>query len=189
MNEFNLANIPLVNFIWEDYSSHKESYVNQINKDYKQNCIESNVAPRAKQKLWESKFNYLELPVFLDLKNWIIQTCQEYINQKNKKFYNFVITESWAHKTEVNGYHTPHYHPDSTWSGIFYLTTNTSGANNWYLPYYIEPKPGLDYFADKFTIHPLEGNLILFPSCILHDAAPLENNDDRIVISFNANCI
>lgn len=189
MIEYLLGQIPLVNFIWENVEEFYDQMYSKIQLDYKENQIESEISPQAKSNLWESNFNYLEQNEFFELKKWITNNCEAYIKEKTKKDYKFVITESWAHKTNKGGYHSPHYHNNCSWSGIFYLTNNTSGPNNLYLPYYIERKPGLDFVDDKFTIYPKKGNLILFPSCILHDAAPLDNNEERIVIAFNAECI
>ena len=118
-----------------------------------------------------------------------METSQIYINQKTNKNYRFVITESWAHVTDFGGYHAPHYHSHSTWSGVFYLTTTYTGANTWYMTYN-EPKPGLEFLIDTYSICPKEGMLALFPSHILHDAQPfLEKNSPRIILSFNAVCL
>lgn len=185
-----LGQIPLINFVWNDFENYKISLKEKILKDYNPNQIESGIATAAKEKLWESHFNYLDSSnLFLPLKLWIIDSCKTYINQKNKSNYEFIITESWAHVTEKGGYHLPHYHNNSTWSGIFYLTSNTSGPNNLFLPYYIERKPGLEFADDRFSIYPKEGNLIIFPSCILHDAQCLDKDEERIVIAFNAICM
>lgn len=189
MTEYGLGHIPLVNFVWNEFDKFEPTLLKKISKDIKANEVESKISTKSKYNLWESGFDYLESDIFVPLKIWIIEVCQQYINSKNNTKYHFLITESWAHATAENGFHSPHYHSHSTWSGIFYLTTNTSGANNWYLPYYIERKPGLEFADDKFTVLPKKGNLILFPSCILHDASPLSINEKRIVLSFNAECI
>ena len=189
MIEYSLGQIPLVNFTWEEFDQYENSMKDCIKQDYKENTIESDVVPTAKKNLWESNFSYLDKEELSPLKTWLTSTCQEYVNNKNKTDYHFVITDSWAHITDQGGYHKPHYHDNSTWSGIFYLTNNTSGPNNWYLPYYIERKPGLEFADDKFTALPKKGNLLLFPSCILHDAESLDIKEERIVIAFNAVCI
>lgn len=189
MTEYFLGQIPLVNFVWEDFNKHETFLKKSILSDYKEDTIESDITPTAKHNLWESNFSYLEKEDLSVLKMWLINTCQQYINSKNNTNYNFVITDSWAHVTKKNGYHKPHYHNNSTWSGIFYLTDNTGGANNWYLPYYMERKPGLEFADDKVTSLPKKGNLLLFPSCILHDAEPTVSDEERIVIAFNAICI
>lgn len=190
MFEYFLGQIPLVNFVWNDFDNYEIQLKNKILEDSSPNQIESNIAPLAKKNLWESNFNYLDSnEIFFPLKLWIIDSCKNYINQKNKTNYEFVITESWAHVTQEGGFHLPHYHDNSTWSGIFYLTTNSSGPNNWFLPYHIERKPGLEFSDDRFTVFPKKGNLIIFPSCILHDAQILEKCEERIVIAFNAVCV
>lgn len=191
MNEHNIADIPILTSTWSKWFDYKNQIVNYCLANYKKDVVESNVAPNAKKNLWESNFNLLDNEEFLELKQWISQSASTAISKKNNIDLQFIITESWAHVTDYGGYHLPHHHVNSTWSGIFYVRSScdSSGTNNWYLPYYIEPKVGLEFMYDRFSIQPEEGNLILFPSAIKHDATPYEQQDQRICISFNGVCI
>jgi hypothetical protein len=187
--EILLGKIPLLISDWEQFSSHRDSIVQTCLANEKTNIIESNVSPNAKRNLWESKFDFLESNSSLtDLKLWIISESEALINNFNRSNHKFVVTESWAHVTRFGGYHSPHYHSNSTWSGIFYIDAgdNTSGYNNWFLPYYIERKIGLEFADDRFSSPVVPGRLILFPSMLLHDAAAYFGTDPRIVISFNS---
>lgn len=187
------GNSLMVEFNWSEIEKYQAQLVQYCLAQEKPNTIESNIAPHAKHNLWESKFNFLESndDSVIALKMWVIKNCQEYINYINKTDYKFIITESWAHVTRENGYHLPHYHSGSTWSGIIYLQIdpNALGRNYWQVPYNLERKPGLEFVNDNFSIQPTPGRLILFPSMISHYAEPYTGSIPRILVAFNSICI
>jgi uncharacterized protein (TIGR02466 family) len=186
----NLGEIPLGYF---DYDSSKLDLIKQYClSNEKPNTIESLINSTAKSNLWESTFNILDAQELSNLKIWLTTTSQEFVNQLNNiRPYKFVITESWAHVTRNHGYHLPHRHNHSTWSGIFYVSSGNyeSGQNSIYNPYYIERKTGLDFMDDRFVVEFKPGRLVLFPSMLMHDAVPYVGEEPRIVIAFNAICV
>jgi uncharacterized protein (TIGR02466 family) len=188
--EILLGKIPLLINDWNNFDHYKNSIIQTCILNEKPNIIESNVSPYAKKNLWESKFDFLESHKSLnELKLWLMSESEKLINTFNNSNYRIIITESWAHVTRNGGYHRPHCHNNSTWSGIFYISTSeesNTGNNNWYLPYYMERKAGLEFADDRFTSLFVPGRLILFPSMLLHDAEPYYGKDPRIVISFNS---
>ncbi len=187
-----LGKIPLITSKWEEFDKNKDVIVKTCLDAEVPNTIESNVAVGAKSNLWESSFDFLEAtPSINDLKLWLIQESTLLINNFNNSNYRAVITESWAHVTRQGGYHKPHHHTGSTWSGIFYIDSelNKGGSNNWYLPYYMERKPGLEFADARYTVECTPGNLVLFPSMLLHDADVYQGTVPRIVIAFNIICL
>lgn len=186
-----LGKLPLLISDWTDFNLHKNQIIDTCLRHEKKNTIESNIAPASKNNLWESKFNFLEEKnELIDLKLWLTLESQALINQLNHSNYNIAITESWAHVTRNGGYHMPHYHSNSTWSGIFYIDCDTEqNGNNWYLPYFIERKLGLDFIDNVFSSTFVPGRMILFPSMLMHDAAPYAGNSTRILIGFNLICL
>lgn len=188
----NFGNSLLVEFNWGEFDLHKADIIEYCLNLEKPNTVESNIAVSAKHNLWESKFNFLESnsPGVIALKLWLVQECEKYVSTINNKNYKFVITESWAHVTREGGYHLPHYHSGSTWSGIFYIGCDgTTGKNCWQVPYNLERKPGLDFINDRFSFIPTLGKLIMFPSMITHYAESYFGKSPRIVVAFNAVCI
>jgi len=187
-----LGKIPLITSPWHDFVGNKDKIVDLCLRLEIPKKIESNIAVGAKSNLWESDFNFLESHEELnDLKLWLIQESTALINNFNNSNYRAVIIESWAHVTRSGGFHKPHHHTGSTWSGIFHIDgeLNKGGSNNWYLPYYMERKPGLEFAHDRFTIDASPGNLILFPSMLLHDADVYLGSKPRIVIAYNSICL
>lgn len=187
-----LGKIPLIVSKWEDFDNNKQIIIETCLKSEIPNTIESNIAVGAKSNLWESSFDFLEKqPDINDLKLWLIQESTALINNFNNTSYRAAITESWAHVTRHGGYHKPHHHSGSTWSGIFYVESelNKGGSNTWYLPFYMERKLGLEFADATYTINHSPGNLVLFPSMLLHDADVYWGTQPRIVISFNLICL
>jgi uncharacterized protein (TIGR02466 family) len=189
--EILLGKIPLLIGDWKHFQIYKEKIIDTCLKLERQNVIESNISIQAKKNLWESDFDFLEKNnELLDLKLWLIEKSESMINKINNSNYKIVITESWAHVTRPGGYHRPHYHSNSTWSGIFYIYSDIEEqGNNWYLPYYMERKPGLDFADDRISSKFVPGRLILFPSMLMHDAEPYQGNNARILIGFNIICL
>lgn len=189
--EILLGKIPLLISDWEDFRLYKEKIINVCLQLEKQNTVESNISVQTKKNLWESDFDFLEVTnELIDLKLWLIKESESMINKINNNNYKVAITESWAHVTRPGGYHRPHYHSGSTWSGIFYIESDIEEqGNNWYLPYYIERKSGLDFADDRFSSKFVPGRLILFPSMLMHDAEPYHGNNARILIGFNIICL
>lgn len=187
-----LGNSLLAEFNWDQLDQHRVNLINYCLQRAKPNTVESNIAPHAKSNLWESKFDFLEDndPDIIAVKLWITEVCEQYVNQLNRSNYKFIITDSWAHVTEQHGYHLPHYHSNSTWSGIIYIDVNpnSSGKNHWLVPYNLERKPGLEFIKDSYSSEAVPGKMILFPSMITHYAEPYTGITPRIIIAFNAIC-
>jgi len=183
----------LASINWSDFQNHQKNIVEYCLKKEKPRTIESNVAIGAKSNLWESEFNFLDSdnPSIKALKDWLLYTSQTYINNLNRTNYKFVINESWAHVTRQHGYHSPHDHISSTWSGIFHIDgeLGVKGTNTWMVPYIIERKKGLEFLGGDSASTPFEpGKLILFPSALTHWAEPYEGTKPRVVVAFNGYC-
>lgn len=180
--------IPIGLIDWPDFEIHKDNIINFCLSNYKPNVIESQIAERAKLNLWESKFNLLENLELSKLKYWLTITLTDFVNTLNHSSYNTVITESWAHITELHGHHLPHRHPHSVWSGIFYIQQHDiDSGKNIFFNYFSLPKiPGYEFFCDQFEIDVVPGRLVLFPSTMLHYANSYLGTDKRIIIAFNS---
>lgn len=189
-----LLNNLLYEFRWNKFDLHRNNIIKHCLEKEKPNTIESNIAVTAKSNLWESTFRFLEDndPSIIALKLWMVSAVEEFIQQSTNKNYKFVITECWAHLTRTNGWHAPHTHPGSTWSGIFYVDegdTDLGGTTCFISPTNFEIKPGLDFFHSECRVKPNPGMLIIFPSTLIHYVEPYLGTSPRITIAFNSICI
>lgn len=105
-----------------------------------------------------------------------------------------VRAAGWANVSRSGDYNLPHTHPDSMWSGVYYVDPGTSpeGDPTSGLIEFLDPRTGADSisvpgdpFGDKFSIRPEAGLLLMFPSWLCHYVHVYKGEDVRISISFN----
>ena len=109
------------------------------------------------------------------------------------------ITQSWANKAEPGQWHKPHKHPNSVFSGIYYLSEDAVGTT-FILPNIWETYDGAagkvgqsfcHFLAEDMNVveHVVKaepGKLLIFPSTLEHGVRPNESENERYTISFNA---
>jgi uncharacterized protein (TIGR02466 family) len=186
-----VGGIPISRITWNKFDSVKDNIIQFCLGQEKPNTIESNIAVNLKNNLWESSFDFLQQSEMLELSAWIHHTSSDFVSTINQNQHRVAITESWAHVTRPGGYHGPHRHPWSTWSGIFYVYADDEKvANNTFLNHFNMPRvAGYEFFEEEMQIEFKEGSLVIFPSTMLHYAKPYLGKDKRIVISFNSVCL
>tara|TARA_R110000796_G_scaffold1_3_gene12 strand:+ start:1539 stop:2129 length:591 start_codon:yes stop_codon:yes gene_type:complete len=100
----------------------------------------------------------------------------------------------WANINPPGGYNRPHTHPNSLWSGVYYVKTpKDCGSLKCE-----DPKPSLNisrpkrkegdlplYLWNEVHFEPVAGRLIMFPAYLNHCVEPNKSNDIRISVSFN----
>jgi uncharacterized protein (TIGR02466 family) len=100
----------------------------------------------------------------------------------------FEISQMWVNKSKKFVYHNTHWHSNSFYSGVFYLTGGSPIV--FYDPVYGRQMSSLNVWAEstqpaiKRDISP--GKLIIFPSYLQHKTLPHTNEDARYSISFNS---
>jgi uncharacterized protein (TIGR02466 family) len=111
-----------------------------------------------------------------------------------------VRTDAWFHITRRNGYFGVHNHPLASWSGVYCVASGEHDANqpdsgaltfihpNSSSSMYIDP--GNEFLKPPFSsgntaYRLLPGQLILFPSWVLHQVAPFFGDGERITVAFN----
>ncbi len=111
-----------------------------------------------------------------------------------------VKTDAWFHVTRRNGYFGVHNHPLATWSGVYCVTAGAndadepgSGQLTFITPHhmsgmyvdagseFLKPPFGIQNYA--LSLQP--GQLVLFPSSILHHVVPFQGEGERITVAFN----
>jgi uncharacterized protein (TIGR02466 family) len=102
---------------------------------------------------------------------------------------------AWATICRAGAYHAPHTHPDSAWSGVYYVDPGTrdphrplSGVLE-----FVDPRAGVeavtapgDPYGEPIRVHPQAGLLVVFPSWLYHWVHPYAGSAPRIAVSFNA---
>jgi uncharacterized protein (TIGR02466 family) len=106
-----------------------------------------------------------------------------------------VLGNMWANLNPPGGYNRPHMHPNSLWSGVYYIKTpkncghlkceDPKSVALMTMPRRKENQPLPNYLWREVHYEPVAGRLIMFPSWLNHCVDPNESNDIRISVSFN----
>ena len=106
-----------------------------------------------------------------------------------------VSLSAWATVCRAGAYHAPHSHPDSAWSGVYYVDAGTRNPDH---PLsgvleFLDPRAGVeavtapgDPYGDPVRIRAEDGLLVIFPSWLYHWVHPYAAQRPRIAVSFNA---
>ena len=180
-------------------------------EDYKSKNLSSRKATE-NLKLYESNYDIQKLgnPFFTKLMKFFANSIakittsanQEIINKiksetnNNKPLdYNIIIEEAWFIIYEKGGFVRPHIH-GSTWSLVYYVQIPESknqdvNEGDTYFLSPIVPRHRNDFASEynKFQILDIkakEGNLVIWPSHLVHGSMPININKKRIIVSANA---
>lgn len=107
--------------------------------------------------------------------------------------YRYTCSESWININRAKHYQEYHYHPDATFSAIYYLSA-PEGSGNTVFRSPLEPdmlsiknlSSELNYLSNRSCIYPATTDrLIIFRSYLEHMVKQGTNTEDRISLSFN----
>jgi uncharacterized protein (TIGR02466 family) len=148
---------------------------------------------------WHSRPDFLGIqnPAVSALTTWVNWALRRMIDATAGAcaFQGTLSASGWVTICRAGAYHAPHSHPDSAWSGVYYVNPGTlspdqplSGVLE-----FLDPRAGVDAvtapgdpYGEPFRIRPQAGLLVLFPSWLYHWVHPYEGNTPRIAVSFNA---
>lgn len=148
---------------------------------------------------WHSRTDFLNRrePAVSGLTTWLSFGLRRIIDATAgaNTFEGTLLISAWAAICREGAYHAPHSHPESAWSGVYYVDPGTeqpdrplSGVLE-----FLDPRAGVeavaapgDPYGEPFRIRPVAGLLVVFPSWLYHWVHPYTGQAPRIAISFNA---
>jgi len=105
-----------------------------------------------------------------------------------------VLGNMWANINPPGGYNRPHVHPNTLFSGVYYIKTPPNCGKlvcN-------DPRPGIQTCMPtrikgeppkplwrEVHLESQEGRIVIFPAWLWHCVEPNQSNDIRISVSFN----
>lgn len=100
----------------------------------------------------------------------------------------------WININNKGAFNAPHTHPGAHWSGVYYAAQPAVETGNSGMIEFIDARSDLPNwrilkaapFRLKKKLRPQPGELILFPSYLVHWVYPSEVDADRCSIAFNA---
>ena len=113
---------------------------------------------------------------------YLIPYLQKYFNEiANKLGYIEVdIKNLWFQQYNLHGKHGWHTHDDN-YTGVYYLKFSKNSAKTELINPFSQNK--------KIIINAKEGDIVIFPSYVIHRATEQLENTEKIIISFNFNFI
>jgi hypothetical protein len=111
-----------------------------------------------------------------------------------------IYNDCWFHVTRRGGFFGQHNHPNASWSGVYCVDPGRSDADrkDSGLLTFLNPmiacamhtdagnaRMQLPYAFHVANVRLEPGQLVLFPSWVLHDVKPFEGEGERITIAFN----
>lgn len=92
----------------------------------------------------------------------------------------------WTNVNETGSSNIIHSHSRWHWSGVYYIQGRDTGKIAFYSTPYLNQQvtKGLP-FGQSFTVEPVDGLLLLFPSYLLHEVLANTSDSQRINLAFN----
>ena len=142
---------------------------------------------------WHSTTDMHEKPEFKRLVNALHEAQKKIYIEEHLESEPF-LGNMWANVNPPGGMNRAHQHPNSLWSGVYYIkATENSGDLKIDDPRncasMIRPKQKQGKLPTRLYrethYKPVTGRCIMFPSWLMHCVDPNESNDIRISVSFN----
>jgi len=131
---------------------------------------------------WHSTTEMHNIPVFKPLVDELFVMMQD-IWKEEWLDREPILGNMWANINPPNGYNAPHIHPNSLFSGVYYIKAPKAGAQL-NMPIRKKGRPPKELWREVH-LQPVEGRIIVFPYYLWHNVTPNESNDIRISVSFN----
>ena len=168
----------------------------------------SQPTPVIKVAVYESDFMLFDNPepeiqtlarLCLQHTGYVVQQLNGY-NQAEMQQLR-IFSHSWYHLTRHGGYTAQHNHPMASWSGVYCVDPGDvvpDKPNNGTLRF-LESRTTASMYLDAGNAHWREpfgmgeiafnlraGQLLMFPSYLMHEVAPYYGERPRITVAFNA---
>lgn len=111
-----------------------------------------------------------------------------------------IYSDAWFHVTRRGGFFGLHNHPNASWSGVYCVDPgrHDPGKRDSGLLSFLNPTIASAMYMDAANanlsgayapnirhVRFEAGQLVLFPSWVLHDVKPFEGEGERITVAFN----
>ena len=142
---------------------------------------------------WHSTTEMHKMPVFKPLVDELFIMIQD-IWKEEWLDREPILGNMWANVNPPGGYNAPHIHPNSLFSGVYYVHAQPNSGKlvcN-------DPRPGIQttmptrkpgqppkHLWREAHLEPKPGRIIMFPAWLWHCVEPNQSNDIRISVSFN----
>lgn len=144
---------------------------------------------------WHSANNLLDDPLLAPLFRWIAASCNGVFANMGWDFSLSTpsFNNAWAMVNGPGSSTRAHLHPNSLFSGVFYLQASEGAGSIAFL----DPRNGAqmlhpplvpgaaEWLSGRISRQPIAGGMLLFPAWLWHEVEPSADQAERICISFN----
>jgi uncharacterized protein (TIGR02466 family) len=157
--------------------------------------------------LFESRFDLFRWPQpeIAELREFCLSRTLQLVQQINQHPPEVmrqlrVGVESWFHVTRRHGWFGTHNHPNASWSGVYCVDAGRvdAGSEDSGKLTFLHPNPEAGMHTDmgnESLVPPFHvahasyllqaGQLVLFPSWLMHHVTPFVGDGERITVAFN----
>ena len=142
---------------------------------------------------WHSKTDMNQRKEYDPLSNELFQMQNEIIQEEHLDMRP-KLGNMWANINYRDGYNLGHIHPNSLFSGVYYIKAQPNCGRL----HLMDPRPGAQHvmpprkegklprelWRDSYY-EAIPGRLIMFPAWLWHKVEPNKSDDVRISVSFN----
>lgn len=157
----------------EEHNKVKKNLVNLINK--------SDAGSLTAYKQFKDNIHNVDWNQATNFNRDWVKILKPYLQKQFDNYGKFmgfeksIIKELWFQKYKKTGKHGWHIH-GGTFTGVYYLQFTNKCAKT----------ELIDPLSKKvITINAKEGDVVLFPSYIIHQAKEQKNSKEKIIVSFN----
>lgn len=132
----------------------------------------------------------LDQPELWKIKRWIESKIDYYISTILQSSDELHITQSWLNISGHNKSHTPHTHTNSLISGVWYPSVDNNNTSIELMRYHVrdielEIKEWNTINSSIYSLPLVSGQLLLFPSSLVHGAPANLSGKERLSLAFN----
>ena len=128
-----------------------------------------------------------------DLATEAIYTANDQIGARVGRDQLALKIFAWMNANPKGGFNAPHTHPGAHWSGVYYVAQPEIETGNSGMIEFVDPRSDLPNwrilqappFRMKKKLRPAPGEMILFPSYLVHWVYPNDTDEERWSIAFN----
>ena len=175
------------------YANDVELNNNQLAQDIVNWSNQDKGVSKTNYKGWHSTTDMGQKPEYQQLVTELLRMQKEiYDNEHIDR--HAILGNMWANINPPGGMNQPHIHPNSLFSGVYYVKSQPKAGRlkifdprpgvQLIMPTRKSGDPGRDMWRDA-NIEPIEGRIVMFPAWLWHCVEPNQSNDIRISVSFN----
>jgi len=188
MKLFNVGGIPIMLYNTNRIVTDKE-YETIIMHDYSAHMFKDEATPG----LITKSHYVLNHPDLVDVKTFCKSYLDKYINETLCITNEFIITHSWFTRNPTGASHHAHSHPNSIFSGVYYLDAEHAEVTFEYentfsksFDFRYNYSAINEFNSRSLTLEPRTGDVLIFPSWIKHKVSENSGATDRMVLGFNS---